>query len=134
MQTYLLSINVDVWALVVNGYKVLNTLPIDPNEKRKYEIDMKAKFSILNSLSKDVFVKVMHCSSSKEVWDKLKNTYHGNDRVKEAKIQHLKSRLEDLKMGNDEKVEDYLLKIDEIVNGLRGLGEIINDIDVVKKV
>ena len=60
MQTYLLSINVDVWASVVNGYKVPNTLAIDPNEKRKYETDMKAKFSILNSLSKDVFVKVMH--------------------------------------------------------------------------
>ena len=134
MKTYLLAINVDFWASVVNGYKVPNTLPIDPNEKRKYETNMKAKFSILNSLSKDVFVKVMHCSSSKEVWDKLKNTYHGNDRVKEAKIQHLKSRFEDLKMGNDEKVEDYLLKIDETVNGIRGLGEKIDDIDVVKKV
>ena len=44
-----------------------NTLPIDPDEKRKYEIDMKAKFSILNSLSKHFFVKIMHCSSSKEV-------------------------------------------------------------------
>lgn len=37
-------------------------------------------------------------------------------------------------MGNDEKVEDYLLKIDEIVNGIRGLGEKIDDIDFVKKV
>ena len=55
MQTYLLSINVDVWASVVNGYKVPNTLPTNPNEKRKYETDMKAKFAILNSLSKDVF-------------------------------------------------------------------------------
>ena len=104
MQTYLLSINVDVWASVFNGYKVPNALPPDPNEKKKYEMDMKSKFSILNSLSKDVFVKVMHCRYSKEVWDKLKNTYHGNDRVKEAKIQHLKERFEDLKMGDDEKV------------------------------
>ena len=46
MQTYFLSINVDVWASVVNGYKVPNTLPLDPNEKRKYETDMKAKFAI----------------------------------------------------------------------------------------
>ena len=112
----MLSINVDVCGLVVNGYKVPNTSPIDPDEKRKYEIDMKGKFSILNSLSKDVFVKVVHFGYSKEVWDKLKNTYHGNDRFKEAKIQHLKSRFEDLNMGNDEKVEGYLLKIDETVN------------------
>ena len=37
-------------------------------------------------------------------------------------------------MSNDEKVEDYLLKIDETVNAIRGLGEKIDDIDVVKKV
>ena len=104
MQTYLLSINVDVWASIVNVYKVPNTLPTNLDEKRKYETDMKDKFSILSNLSKDVFVKVMHYSSSKEVWDKLKKTYHGNDKVKEAKIQHLKSRFEDLKMCNDEKV------------------------------
>lgn len=30
MNTYLLSINFDVWASTVNGYKVPNTLPIDP--------------------------------------------------------------------------------------------------------
>ena len=57
MQTYLLSINFDVWASVVNGYKVPNTLPIDLDEKRKYETDMKAKFSILNILSKDVLLR-----------------------------------------------------------------------------
>ena len=37
-------------------------------------------------------------------------------------------------MVNDEKLEDYLLKIEEIVNAIRGLGENIDDIDVVKKV
>ena len=37
-------------------------------------------------------------------------------------------------MRNDEKVEEYLLKIDETINGIRGLGETINDIDVVKKI
>lgn len=84
---------------------------------------MKATFARLNSLSKDVFVKVMDCSSSKEVWVKLKNTYHSNDRVKEAKIRHLRSRFEDLKMGDDEKVEDHVLMIDKIINGIRGLGK-----------
>ena len=65
MQTYLLAIKVDVFPLVVNGYKVPNTLPTDLYEKTKYETYMKAKFAILNSLSKDVFVKVFYCCSSK---------------------------------------------------------------------
>ena len=38
MQTYLLSINVDVWALVVNVYKVPNTLPTYLDEKRNMKL------------------------------------------------------------------------------------------------
>ena len=90
MKTYLLSISVDVWASVENGFHVPTNFLTDANAKKDYEMDMKAKFAIFNNLSKDVFPKVMHCKSSKEVWDKLRNTYHGNDRVKEAKIQNLK--------------------------------------------
>ena len=66
MKTYLLSISVDVWALVENGFHVPTNFPIDANAKRDYEMDMKAKFAICNSLSKDVFSKVMHCKSSKK--------------------------------------------------------------------
>ena len=118
MKTYLLSISVDVWALVENGFHVPTSFPIDVNAKKDYEMDMKAKFVIFNSLSKDVFSKVMHCKSSKEVWNKLRNTYHGNDRVKEEKIQNLKARLEDLKMRENEKVEYYIIKIEEIASAI----------------
>ena len=60
MKTCLLSISVDVWAFVENGFNVPTNLPTDANAKKDYEMDMKAKFGIFNSLSKDVFSKVMH--------------------------------------------------------------------------
>ena len=46
----------------------------------------------------------------------------------------MKLWFEDLKTGSDEKVEDYLLKIDETINGIRRIGEKIDDIDVVKTI
>lgn len=37
-------------------------------------------------------------------------------------------------MSDEEKVTEYFLKVDETINAIKGLGETINDKDVVKKV
>ncbi|XP_059067426.1 uncharacterized protein LOC131858256 [Cryptomeria japonica] len=134
MQTYLIFLGVDVWTVVFNGYIVPQSIPIDHDGKKEYENDTKAKHAILCGLSKDVFVKIMHCRSSKQVWDKLKNSYHGNDKVKQAKIQTLRAKFEGMKMSDEERVADYFLRVDEIVNAIRGLEEDIEDKDVAKKV
>jgi hypothetical protein len=43
--------------------------------------------AILEGLSKSEFTKVTHCKFSKEMWDKLKTTYEGDDKVKQEKLQ-----------------------------------------------
>jgi hypothetical protein len=35
-------------------------------------------YAILGGLAGSEFVKVMHCTSAKEIWDKLKNVYEGD--------------------------------------------------------
>lgn len=47
MEAYLISLGVDVWALVVNGYTRPKNIPTDPDGKREYETDCKAKHAIL---------------------------------------------------------------------------------------
>jgi hypothetical protein len=34
-----------------------------------------------------VFTKVSHCKSAKYIWDKLRNIYEGDTKVKAAKLQ-----------------------------------------------
>jgi hypothetical protein len=66
----------------------------------------------------------MHCKSTKYIWDKLKNIYEGDDKVKKKNIQKSHRRqFESLKMGDEENVASYFLRVDEIVNTIRGLGE-----------
>lgn len=48
-------------------------------------------------MTKEVFVKIMHCSSTKEVWEKLNKIYYGNDKVRRAKIQTLREKFEGTK-------------------------------------
>jgi hypothetical protein len=59
--------------------------------------------------SESEFVKVMHCESTKDIWDKLQNIYEGDDKVKKAKLQTHRRQFESLKMKDEENVASYLL-------------------------
>jgi hypothetical protein len=54
--------------------------------------------ALLNGLGETMFTKVAHCKSTKEIWDKLRNIYEGDSKVKEAKLQTYKGQFEQLKV------------------------------------
>ena len=70
----------------LNTYNVPATIPIDPISRRLYESNSKAMYGILGGLAASKFVKVMNCSLAKEIWDKLKTVYEGDDKVKNTKL------------------------------------------------
>jgi hypothetical protein len=76
----------------------------------------------------------MHCESTKELWDKLKKVYEGDTKVKNAKLQSYRIQFESLKMEESEDIATYFLRIDEVVNTMRGLGEIVGNGIIVQKV
>ena len=49
---------------------------------------------ILSGLAEAKFVKVMHLDFAKEMWDKLANSYEGNEKVKDAKLQTYRLKFE----------------------------------------
>jgi hypothetical protein len=81
----------------------------------------KATNAPLNGLGESIFIKVAHCKSTKEIWDKLRNIYEGYSKVKAAKLQTYKGQFEQLKMKEDENIAAYFLRINEIVNAILGL-------------
>ena len=64
----------------------------------------------------------MQCKTSKHAWGKLKCVYEGAPKVRESKIQTYKGLFESLKMKEEENIAEYILRIDEIVNAIRGIG------------
>ena len=70
----------------------------------------------------------------KEIWDKLKNIYEGDGKVKEAKLQNYRGQFENLKMKEEENIAAYFLRVDEIRNIIRGLGERIEESIIVQKI
>jgi hypothetical protein len=77
----------------------------------------------VNGLVDSIYVKVMHCSSAKEIWDKVQNIYEGDAKFKVAKLQTYRGQFEQLEMKEDENIVSYFLQVDEIVNAIRRLGE-----------
>lgn len=134
METYLSALGFDIWQSVVDGYKTLATSPTNVAGKKLSECNAKAKNAILCGLPESEFLKVMHCKSAQEMWDKLKNIYQGDDKVKKAKLQTHRGQFEGLKMEEEENIVQYLLHVDEIDNTIRGLGEEIEESKVVQKV
>src|SRR5882757_4198323 len=76
----------------------------------------------------------MSYKTAKQDWDKLKIVYEGASKVKESKIQPYKGKFESLKMKEEENIGEYLLRVDEVVNAIRGLGGELKEKEVVSKV
>ena len=76
----------------------------------------------------------MQLDTAKEIWDKIILSYEGDAKVKSAKLQTLKIQYENLKMYNEESIASFFLRLDDIVNRMRNLGEIITESTLVKKI
>jgi uncharacterized lipoprotein YehR (DUF1307 family) len=133
VKNYLTALGVDIWYSVVNGYVIPNNAPTDPNEKKLMSCNSKAKHVILAALAPTIASKVMGCNTAKEVWDKLKNIYEGDPKVKQVKLQRHRAEFENLKMNEKEEIATYLLIVDEVVNAISGLGEELAESLVVQK-
>jgi hypothetical protein len=134
VKTYLMSLGVEIWYSFVNGYVIPNNAPTDPNEKNLMICNSKDIHVILEALAPTIVRKMMGYSTAKEVWDKLKSIYEGDPKVKQVKLQRHRAEFENLKMNEKEDIATYLLRVDEVVNDIIGLGEEIDESLVVQKV
>jgi hypothetical protein len=133
MRTYLMALGADVWDVVETGY----TKPVvlaNKDDKLEFSFNAKGMNAILNGLAEAEFVKVMHLDTAKAMWDKLVNSYEGNEKVKGAKLQTYRLKFEQLKMNEDETISKYFLRVEELVNAMKGLGETFDDSLLVQKI
>jgi hypothetical protein len=133
MRTYIMALGDDVWDVVETRYTNLVVLASE-DDKLEFIFNEKEMNTILSGLAEAEFVKVMQLDSAKEMWDKLISSYKGNEKVKDAKIQTYRLKFEKLKMNEDETINKYFLRVEELVNAMKGLGENIEDAFLVHKI
>jgi hypothetical protein len=133
MRTYLMDLGADVWDVVETGY-IKPVVLASKDDNFEFSFNSKGMNAILNGLAEAEFVKVMHLQTSKEMWDKLIRNYEGNEKVKDAKLQTFRLKFEQLKMNEDETVIKYFLRVEELVNAMKGLGEKFEESILVQKI
>lgn len=69
----------------------------------------------------------MQLNIAKGMWDKMIQSYEGDTNVKSVKLKTFRIRYETLKMYDDERIATFFLRVDEIVDSMRKLGEGIKD-------
>lgn len=101
MRAFLQAQGAEFWKAVVSRYDPPANPPIYNQGKKIYEDKSREMNAILSGLIETVFVRVMHCEITKEIWDKLKNIYEGDDKVKGVKLQTYRGQFENLKMKEE---------------------------------
>jgi hypothetical protein len=134
MKNFLLALGFDIWQSVVDDYIAPTTPPKDSGGKKIYDDNSREVNGILVGLTDSICVKVMHCKSAKEIWDKLEVVYEGDDKVKEAKLQTYRTQFENMKMKEEENIVEYFHRVDEVVNSIRATGEEVTDKPIMKKI
>ena len=90
--------------------------------------------AIFCGVSLDEFHKIYHITVAKEAWEILETTYEGTKKVKDAKLQILTTKFEELKMGDDESFDLFYGKLNQSVIAKLNLSEKIEDAKVVRKI
>lgn len=112
------------------------TLPQD-DRLAKREAQNKNSFIIYHmqsALDKRLFPWISSCNIAKDAWKVLKDGFQGNDQVKPVRLQTMKTKFENLKQEEDDKVGEYFVKVNTCVQMMEILGEEISNSIIVKKV
>lgn len=128
-----MSLIVEFWVVVMVGYEEPKEMTSDKDSKLEFTANAKAMNALLSRLSKPKFMNVMHCKTTKVIWDKLRNIHEGDDKVKLAKLKLYRVYFDKLKMKEYEYITKFFLRVDKVFNFMMGLGETIKESVIVKK-
>ncbi|GAV83325.1 UBN2 domain-containing protein, partial [Cephalotus follicularis] len=133
MTIFIQSLYYNLWDLIVDGPHLPtvtlekgNVIPkprntYDDNDRRRVQINAKAKHIIISVVNSNDFNRISSCISAKEIWDRLEVTYEGTNQVKEAKISMLVHHYEMFTMNENEDIKSMFSRFTNIINALQAL-------------
>ena len=101
--------------------------------KENKKKDNKALGLIQQGLRESIFPKISSAESSKKAWGTLETCYQGVTKVKNVKLQNLRRDFENLKMKDNETIDNFITQVMNIVNQLGRYGEHLSYQRVIEK-
>ena len=103
-------------------------------EKTAAAVNARAINMLFCALDQNEYNRVSICTTAYQIWQTLKITHEGTNKVKQAKIAMLKSQFQNFKMKPNETINDMYSRFQTIHHALIGLGQKYSDFDVVSTV
>ncbi|MQM19815.1 hypothetical protein Taro_052829 [Colocasia esculenta] len=94
MEYFLQGLDYQIWSIVEEGDLLVTNEKNQwtDDDRKKISLNCKAKSILCCAFSKKEFNCVSTCKSTMEMWEKLRITYDGTDKVKETRIDILSGR------------------------------------------
>jgi hypothetical protein len=99
----------------------------------EFQVDMMALDAIYSAVPQEMVTTLVTQQTAMKAWESLKTMRIGNERVKVASAQKLRCEYETLAFHDGEGVEDFAMRLADIVNQLATLGDPELDDKVVLK-
>ncbi|KAK2401971.1 gag-protease polyprotein [Trifolium repens] len=148
MIAFLKSIDSRTWKTVLKGWDHPMIVDKDGNSTGvlKPEADWtkeedeaalsnnKAINALFNGVDTNMFKLIKKCLSAKEAWEILMTCYEGTSKVKMSNFQLLTTKFENLRMKEEESIQDFHMNLLDIANSFEALGEKVSDEKLSRKI
>ena len=136
MRAFLCSIDEAVWDAIEIGWTKPEAAKStwDKATLAVSNANSKALNAIFCGVSPNEFHRISHITVAQEAWQILETTYEGTKKVKDIKLQMLTTWFEELRMSEDESLDSFYSKLNEVVIGKFNLGEKTEDSKVIRKI
>ncbi|GKF72208.1 hypothetical protein Tco_0208322, partial [Tanacetum coccineum] len=88
---------------------------------------------LFQSIPVDLVLQIRNLKTGKEIWEAIKTHNLRVDRVKEARLQTLITKFENIKMLDNGTTDEYAAKLFGIASKSATLGEVMSEHKLVKK-
>ena len=134
MKVFLQALGEQVWQAIDVGWIKPKEALVDWDDATiiAANFNSQALNALFCGVTNEEFKKISSTEVAKEAWTILETTYEGTKAVKTVKLQ--RSSFEEIRMEEDETLDEFYAKLKDIVNFAFNLGESIVDSKIVRKI
>ncbi|GJS37008.1 retrovirus-related pol polyprotein from transposon TNT 1-94 [Tanacetum coccineum] len=94
---------------------------LSPEDKERYNADIRATNILLQGLPKDIYSLINHYTDAKDIWDNVKMLLEGSELTKEDRESQLYDDFEHFRQNKGETIHDYYVWFAKLINYMRNI-------------
>ncbi|GJW51765.1 hypothetical protein Tco_0093116 [Tanacetum coccineum] len=94
---------------------------LSPEDKERYNADIRATNILLQGLSKDIYSLINHYTDVKDIWDNVKMLLEGSELTKEGCESQLYDDFKHFRQNKGETIHDYYVWFAKLINDMRNI-------------